>query len=62
MELKVNGQWEDYGKYLTDEYGVEKNMFNAVTPNTVKTAEGLRVLMQPRTNSAVGIYEIKIDE
>jgi hypothetical protein len=37
-------------------------MFNAVTPNTVKTAEGLRVLMQPRTNSAVGIYEIKIDE
>jgi DUF1680 family protein len=62
MELKVNGQWEDYGKYLTDEYGVEKNMFNAVMPNTVKTAEGLRVLMQPRTNSAVGIYEIKIDE
>ena len=62
MERKVNGQWEDYGKYLTGEYGVEKDMFNAVMPNAVKTAEGLRVVMQPRTNSAVGIYEIKIDE
>jgi DUF1680 family protein len=62
LERKVNGRWEDYGKYITDDYEVETDKYNTVMPNEVKTCEGLRMNIQPQKNSSVGIFEVKIDE
>ena len=62
LERKVNGRWEDYGKYITDDYEVEKDRWNTVMPNEAKVCEGIRVNMHPQPNSSVGIFEVKIDE
>lgn len=62
LERKVNGRWEDYGKYITDEYEVAKDRYNAVMPNEVKMCDGIRLQIQPQNGSSVGIYEVKIDE
>jgi DUF1680 family protein len=62
LERKVKGKWEDYGKYITDEYGVDKNVFNTVMCNEIKECEGLRINMQAQPGRALGIFELKIDE
>ena len=62
LERKVKGKWEDYGKYTTDEYAVDKDVFNTVMCNEVKACEGLRILMHPQPGCALGIFEVKIDE
>lgn len=58
----MGGKWEDYGKYNTDEYGVDKNVFNTAMCNEVRLCEGLRILMQSQPGQALGIFEVTIDE
>lgn len=62
LERKVNGLWEDYDKYITDEYEVEKDRYNTVMPNEVKMCDGVRIQIQPQHDSSVGIFEVKLDE
>lgn len=62
VEKKINGKWVDYSKYITDEYTVDKNVFNTVMTNEIKSCDGIMVHIEPQKGNSVGIFEIKIDE
>jgi len=54
---KVDGKWNSV--YTTDAYGAEKDRFNSVIFETVKTTS-LKVEIQSQENYAAGIHEIRL--
>ncbi len=61
IQRKINGSWQPYDKYITDFYGTSKDTFNMVRPQKVITCEGLKIIIKPQSNMAVGILELQIE-
>ncbi len=57
MFYKENDKWTPV--YTTDKYGVEKDKFNAVTFETVKTPS-IKIEIQSQKDFAGGIHELKV--
>lgn len=62
LEYEQNGKWETFPLYLTDAYNVFKDQFNMVHPGRQVIADKIRLLMKPQPDSAVGVFEINIEE
>lgn len=62
LEYNDNGRWTQFPLYVTDRYGVEENQFNMVHPAKDITTDGIRFLLKPRENAAVGILEVTVEE
>lgn len=62
LEYNDNGRWTEFPLYVTDRYGTEQNQFNMVHPARNITTDGIRFLMNPRKDAAVGILEAVVEE
>ncbi|MDR2919164.1 MAG: discoidin domain-containing protein [Tannerella sp.] len=61
LEYWNDGKWNDYPVYITDRYNVFKDQFNMVHPGQPLKTEKIRLSMTPQPESAVGIFEINIE-
>lgn len=61
MEYASDGRWYEFRPYTTDVFGIEKDRFNMVHPDTEITAEALRLTIQPRQDATVGILEVTVE-
>lgn len=62
LEYEVDGKWETFPLYLTDAYNVFRDQFNMVHPGRPVTTDKIRLLITPQPDTAVGIFEINIEE
>lgn len=58
LEIKVEGRWQPFDIYVTDFYATEKDMYNVVRPQEVLNCQGLKIVMQPQQDQAVGILDV----
>ena len=62
IEVKTgDGQWQRMKKYITDFYGLDKDTFNQVRPETPLTCDTLRIRVLPQVEHCMGIHEIRLD-
>lgn len=62
LEYEYQGNWHPFPLYLTDAYHLFRDQFNMVHPAKKVIAKKIRLLMKPQPDSAVGIFEINIEE
>lgn len=62
LEYEHEGRWHPFPLYLTDAYNLFRDQFNMVHPGKEVITEKIRLLMTPRPESAVGLFEINIEE
>lgn len=61
MEYCTGGVWKEFKLYTTDVFGIVKDQFNMVHPDTDIKAEAFRLTIVPKPDSTVGILEIAIE-
>ena len=61
LEYRTGGEWKEFQLYTTDAFGIAKDQFNMVHPDTDIKADGLRLTIVPKPESSVGILEIAIE-
>lgn len=61
LEYWKDGKWNAFPVYITDSYNVFKDQFNMVHPGQPLKTEKIRLSMTPQPESAVGIFEINIE-
>ena len=61
MEYRTGGEWKEFQLYTTDAFGIAKDQFNMVHPDTDIKADALRLTIVPKPDSSVGILEIAIE-
>lgn len=57
----VGDEWHTYVPYITDRFGVEKDQFNMVHPDSPVNADAIRINVVPRKGASVGILEVLIE-
>ncbi|MBO4642559.1 MAG: glycoside hydrolase family 127 protein [Bacteroidaceae bacterium] len=61
LEYRVNGEWTVWPLYTTDRYNNFPDQFNMVHPAKPIKADAIRVCMQPKSDSTVGILEMLVE-
>ena len=61
MEYHAGGQWHEFKPYTTDVFGLAKDQFNMVHPDSDIKADALRLTVTPKPTSSVGILEIAVE-
>jgi DUF1680 family protein len=56
-----NGMWHPFQLYVTDFFGINKDMYVVVHPSSTLTCEGLRMSIQPQIGKQVGILDMDLD-
>lgn len=56
-----NDEWVRMEKYVTDQFGTEKDRFNLVHPAEPMVASSIRIVMQPKADKVCGITEVQFD-
>lgn len=62
LEYEQGGSWHPFPLYLTDAYNLFRDQFNMVHPGQEVITERIRLQMTPQPESAVGLFEINIEE
>lgn len=55
-----DGDWKRMEKYVTDFYGLEKDTFNFVRPETAMKCDAIRIGILPQQDHCIGIHEIQL--
>ena len=61
MEYKSGDEWKEFKPYITDRFGVEPDQFNMVHPDKEISTKVLRLKIQPKKESTVGILELIVE-
>ena len=61
MEYKSGDEWKEFKPYITDRFGVEPDQFNMVHPDGEISTKALRLKIQPKKESTVGILELIVE-
>jgi hypothetical protein len=61
MEYRSEGKWLPFVPYTTDHFGVEKDQFNMVHPESEISADAIRLNITPKENYVVGILEVVVE-
>lgn len=61
LEYRENGGWKTWPLYITDHYNNFPDQFNMVHPASSIKADAIRVTMQPKPDSSVGILEMIVE-
>ena len=56
-----NGIWHPFQLYVTDFFGINKDMYVVVHPSSTLRCDGLRMSIQPQTGKQVGILDMDLD-
>ena len=59
LEVEQDGQWRPFKLYTTDRYDFRANQFNVVHPAAPTRCDAIRIKMNPREDTAVGILEVQ---
>jgi len=61
VEYRVGeGDWIRMKKYVTDDYGLERDKFNVVRPDAALKCDGLRIRILPQVGFCMGVHEIEL--
>ena len=60
MEYLKNGEWLPFKLYVTDFFGLDKNMYIVVHPSQDLICEGLRLNIHPQDGKSVGLYDLDL--
>lgn len=61
MEYRADGKWLPFVPYTTDHFGVEKDQFNMVHPESEISADAIRLNIIPKEKYVVGILEVVVE-
>ncbi len=61
MEYKSGDEWKEFKPYITDRFGVEPDQYNMVHPDKEISTKALRLKIQPKKESTVGILELIVE-
>lgn len=61
LEYRNGGEWKTWQLYNTDNYNVFADQYNMVHPAEPIKADAIRVNMQPKADSTVGILEVVVE-
>ena len=61
MEYKSGDEWKEFKPYITDRFGVEPDQYNMVHPDKEISTKVLRLKIQPKKESTVGILELIVE-
>ena len=53
-------RWNDFKLYVTDFFGVERNMYTVVHPSAKLSCDGLKLVITPINNKSIGILDIDL--
>jgi len=54
------GDWTRMKKYVTDDYGLERNKFNCVRPAAPLTCDAISIRIMPQVGYCMGVHEIQL--
>jgi hypothetical protein len=54
------GEWTRMQKYITDEYGLERDKFNVVRPAAPLNCSGISIRILPQVGFCMGVHEIQL--
>ncbi len=60
MEYLLNGEWHEFKPYITDFYGVDKDMYVVVHPAADLECEGIRLIITPNAGKRVGLLDLDL--
>ena len=61
LEYRNGGEWKTWQLYNTDNYNVFADQYNMVHPAEPIKADAIRINMQPKADSTVGILEVVVE-
>ncbi len=61
MKYKSGDEWKEFKPYITDRFGVEPDQYNMVHPDKEISTKALRLKIQPKKESTVGILELIVE-
>ncbi|MBR3702481.1 MAG: glycoside hydrolase family 127 protein, partial [Alistipes sp.] len=61
MEYKDGDEWKEFKPYITDRFGIELDQYNMVHPASEIKTKALRLKIQPKKDSTVGILELIVE-
>ena len=61
MEYREGGTWKPWQLYTTDRFNCFPDQFNMVHPSSPVKADAIRLTMQPKPDSTVGILELLVE-
>jgi len=56
-----DGEWTRMKKYVTDEYGVERDKFNVVRPEAPLKCDAIKIRILPQVGFCMGVHEIQVE-
>ncbi len=61
MEYKDGDEWKEFKPYITDRFGIDLDQYNMVHPASKIKTKALRLKIQPKKDSTVGILELIVE-
>ncbi len=55
-----NGEWTRMKKYVTDDFGLERDQFNVVRPAAPMKCDGISIRILPQVGFCMGVHEIQL--
>lgn len=56
-----NGDWTRMKKYVTDDYGLERDKFNVVRPAAPLTCDAISIRILPQVGYCMGVHEVQLE-
>ena len=56
-----NGDWSRMKKYVTDDYGLERDKFNIVRPSAPLKCDAISIRILPQVGFCMGVHEIQLE-
>jgi hypothetical protein len=56
-----DGEWTRMKKYITDDYGLERDKFNVVRPAAPLKCDAISIRILPQVGYCMGVHEIQVD-
>ena len=57
----ADGEWTRMKKYITDDYGLERDKFNVVRPTASLKCDAISIRILPQVGYCMGVHEIQVD-
>jgi len=57
----ADGEWTRMKKYITDEYGLQRDKFNVVRPEAALDCDAISIRILPQVGFCMGVHEIQLE-
>ncbi|HUT11373.1 MAG TPA: hypothetical protein VMY42_12810 [Thermoguttaceae bacterium] len=56
-----DGDWQRMKKYVTDDFGLERDQFNVVRPDAPLRCDAISIRILPQVGYCMGVHEIQVE-